>query len=155
MSETPSGSGKPTPWIAGIVVAGVGCVVLCVMALSAIVGWFVFMKPVNRPAAPMPQPGMAPVPQPSAPKEASPPAAVSAADAVAAVKARPEVAEWLANVTQAGGSPRIEVDSEDAEAYTVHVFEVVAGEGDMPGHTATLGWYTVNKATGEVTQDLP
>jgi len=38
----------------------------------------------------------------------------------------------------------IEVDNEDSEKYTIHAYDIVEN------HTATTGWYTVNKATGKV-----
>jgi hypothetical protein len=48
----------------------------------------------------------------------------------------------------------IEVDSEDAAAYTVHAYEIV-DEGRGQSHTATFGWYEVSKKTGIVTRTMP
>jgi len=39
---------------------------------------------------------------------------------------------------------KVEVDSETNEIYTIHAYDVVEN------HTATVGWYTVNKTTGKV-----
>jgi len=167
------------PWVACVIVGAIGFVLMSVIIIAA-VGYFVFLKPK---AMPLPQPvtpeemkqmmqETMPPPPPAAPEEmkqmmqgampsmeggASPPAGgeVTAEQAVEKVRARPEVAQWEAVVTAAAGSPHIDVDSEDAVAYTVHVFEVVQGDADMPGHTATMGWYTVDKATGEVRLGVP
>jgi hypothetical protein len=120
--------------------------VLVVVAVAVVVvgvGWFAFLTPKAPPPPMTPQ---------GAPPQAAP---VSADEAIAKVKALPEVAEWIANVTKAGGSPHIDMDSEDAVAYTVHVYEVVKEEGDIPSHTATMGWFTVDKGTGEVKQQVP
>ena len=43
----------------------------------------------------------------------------------------------------------IVVDSEDEKIFTVHCYDVI-GKGTAEQHTATSGWYTVNKSTGEV-----
>lgn len=111
-------------------------------------------------AAPRPRsaaPAMAPpqMPQQGRPKGSPGAAALTADGAIAKVKALPEVAEWAANVAAAGGSPHVDVDGEDPRAYTVHVYEVVKGDGNIPSHTATMGWFTVDKGTGEVRQRVP
>jgi hypothetical protein len=41
------------------------------------------------------------------------------------------------------------VDSEDEKTFTVHCYDVI-GKGTAEQHTATSGWYTVTKSTGEV-----
>jgi hypothetical protein len=43
----------------------------------------------------------------------------------------------------------IVVDSEDDKTFTVHCYDVI-GKGTAEQHTATSGWYTVNKSTSEV-----
>ena len=42
----------------------------------------------------------------------------------------------------------IEVDSIDNKYYTVHVYDVITNNDES--HTATTGWYQVNKYTGEI-----
>jgi uncharacterized lipoprotein len=43
----------------------------------------------------------------------------------------------------------ISVDNEDDKTFTVHCYDVI-GKGTSEQHTATSGWYTVDKATGEI-----
>ncbi|MFV8826368.1 hypothetical protein [Alkalihalobacterium sp. APHAB7] len=43
----------------------------------------------------------------------------------------------------------IVVDHEDNGRYLVHVFDIVPGNGGV-GHTATRGWYYVDRKTGEI-----
>lgn len=64
--------------------------------------------------------------------------------AVSKVKALPEVIEYLKRV------PRgvIAVNGEEDDTLLVQVYEV------KDGHTATFNWYTVSKATGEVTKEF-
>lgn len=82
-------------------------------------------------------------------------AAVANADAaIDLVMKRADIQEWVKQVeaAQAEGKKRtvnVEVTEETDEAYVVHVYETVADE--EPGHTATFGWYNVNKATGDIT----
>lgn len=42
----------------------------------------------------------------------------------------------------------IEVDSVDDKYYTVHVYDIISNDDES--HTATTGWYQVNKYTGEI-----
>lgn len=42
----------------------------------------------------------------------------------------------------------IEIDSEDSKYYIIHVYDVISNDGES--HTATSGWYQVNKYTGEI-----
>ncbi|WP_017813029.1 hypothetical protein [Paenibacillus shenyangensis] len=44
----------------------------------------------------------------------------------------------------------VEVDSETSTKYTVHVYEVVQDDAET-SHTATYGWYDVDKFTGKIT----
>jgi len=155
MSAMPPPYGPPPPsrefpWVACGIIGGLAFVFLVVAGIAA-VGYFLFLKPQRPPPTMTPQQMQQMMPKAGPPQ----PAAVSGDEAIGKVKALPEVAEWIANVTKAGGSPHIDIDSEDAAAYTVHVYEVVKGEGDTPSHTATMGWFTVDKGTGEVKQQVP
>jgi hypothetical protein len=148
------------PWIAVIVIGGIVAFFLLMVVVIIAVGWVVFLKPTSVPTSVSPQPMQQMMKQsgtmPAQPPPPAPPAVLTTADdAVAKVKALPDVAEWVATVTAAGGSPRIEVDSEDSAAYTVHVYEIVKQTDDMPSHTATMGWYTVDKTTGNVKEASP
>ena len=42
----------------------------------------------------------------------------------------------------------IEVDSVDNKYYVIHVYDVITNDDES--HTATTGWYQVNKYTGEI-----
>jgi len=69
------------------------------------------------------------------------------------VAALPEIRAWIGLVEEAadlgeGSSAHIQLDSEEPDKYIVHVFEMV-DDGDA-GHTATYGWYEVDKDTGEI-----
>jgi len=156
----PTSSGW-APWvIACAVVGGIGAVVLVAVAVVAAVGCAIFLKPVKPTAVTPPPPAVAPMaPNPASPATPENPepsaSGISGDEAVEKVKALPEVAEWVAIVTANGGSPHIDVDSEDAATYTVHVYEIVTGDPEMPSHTATLGWFIVDKVTGEVRKDVP
>ncbi|KGP92366.1 hypothetical protein N780_01095 [Pontibacillus chungwhensis BH030062] len=44
---------------------------------------------------------------------------------------------------------KVQVDHEESDKYLVHVYELV--EQDGTSHTATIGWYYVDKKTGKVT----
>ncbi len=71
---------------------------------------------------------------------------VSPAEAVALVRAHPAVKRYLERVKQKGGNPRADFDHEEGDRYIVHVYEVVKHpEGS---HTATFGWFAVEKGTG-------
>lgn len=85
-------------------------------------------------------------------------AKISEQDAVNSVKNLPEVKSWLALFNQPGGkssiggAPIIEVDHQDSSIYVVHVYEWVNQGADS--HTATQGWYDVNKVTGEIKSEF-
>jgi hypothetical protein len=148
------------PWglITALVLAAAVAVVLVVTLIVLGVGWAVFLRPTPKPPPPppvvAPPTPVAPLPAP-APTAKSAPPTLSADEARDLVAALPDVVEWRDNVTAAGGSAHIDVDSEDAGAYTVHVFEIIADQGDIPGHTATMGWYVVDKNTGDVRNMVP
>lgn len=75
---------------------------------------------------------------------------ISEEEAIKIVKNLPEVKNWLSFFTgpgstgpTTGGKPMIVVDSKEDEGYKIHVYE------ELSDHTATFGWYSVNKKTGE------
>lgn len=69
---------------------------------------------------------------------------VSKEDAVAKIKALPEVIDYLKRVPNG----LVLVSGEKDNAYMVQVFEV------KDRHTATFNWYKVNKTTGEVKKEF-
>jgi nitrate reductase NapE component len=71
---------------------------------------------------------------------------VSASQAVAHVRALPEVEQFMKTV----GNPHVEVDHYDKEqgVWLVQVFEIV------DEHQATFNWYTVNPHTGVVKSEF-
>ncbi|MBI4276797.1 hypothetical protein HY629_03090, partial [Candidatus Uhrbacteria bacterium] len=50
---------------------------------------------------------------------------------------------------ETGGRAFIEVDHTEGDIATVHVYEI------LRDHSATLGWYDVDKKTGAVTRQKP
>jgi hypothetical protein len=75
---------------------------------------------------------------------------ISENDAVKAVENLPQVKEWKklfsnsdGTSPKTGGKPVFAIDSTIDNSYFVHVYE------DMPDHTATFGWYVVDKKTGK------
>ncbi len=66
------------------------------------------------------------------------------------VRNRKEVKEWLALFAKAKkdhrkvGTPQIEVERDGAN-WMVHVYE------QMPDHTATFNWYTIDPKTSKIT----
>lgn len=69
---------------------------------------------------------------------------ISKEDAVAKVKALPEVIDYLKRVP----SGLVLVNGEEDNTYMVQVYEIVNG------HTATFNWYSVNKTTGELKKEF-
>lgn len=65
-------------------------------------------------------------------------------DAVAKVKALPEVIDYLQRVPNG----LVAVNGEEDNAYMVQVYEFTNG------HTATFNWYNVDKTTGEVKKEF-
>ncbi|WP_152399097.1 stalk domain-containing protein [Paenibacillus cellulositrophicus] len=45
----------------------------------------------------------------------------------------------------------VDVDHYEGNSYVVHVYEVVMEEDGSGGHTATWGWYYVDKFSGSIT----
>ncbi len=64
---------------------------------------------------------------------------------MATVRVLPSVVDYLRRVPHG----IVDVDHEEADAYFVHVYEVV------DGHTATFNWFTVDKVTGIAEADFP
>ena len=62
-----------------------------------------------------------------------------------------EVREYIQTLSDAGSVTQFVVEDLGDE-WNVHVFEIVKN-GDI-SHTATFGWYRVDKNTGEVNRDL-
>lgn len=74
--------------------------------------------------------------------------------AIDKVMSLPDIKEWVNHFTvsgrvspRTGGKPAFTIFSETKEAYVVKAYE------DMSDHTATFGFYTVDKATGTVTKE--
>ena len=81
----------------------------------------------------------------------SAPATISEAQALSKVRERTEVVKYEAVLTKAGKKVTFEVEDGD-DSWSVHVFEIVS-DGES-SHTATFGWYSVDKKTGEIQKDL-
>lgn len=64
---------------------------------------------------------------------------ISKREAIAKVKALPQVTDYLKRVPNG----LVLVNSEEDNAYMVQVYEL------KNGHTATFNWYKVDKTTGE------
>ena len=79
------------------------------------------------------------------------PAGITGDGAVEKVKNRPEVTKYISDLVKAGKQATIEAE-DGGEEWNVHVFEIVK-QDDGSSHTATFGWYSVNKKTGKITID--
>ncbi len=76
---------------------------------------------------------------------------VTAEVAERTVASLPEVQSYAQTLAQSGAKATI--TAEDAgETWNVHIYEIVQ-DGDS-SHTATFGWYTVDKKTGRVEKTL-
>lgn len=71
-------------------------------------------------------------------------AAISKEDAIAKVKALPEVIDYLKRVPKG----QVLVNGEEDNGYMVQVYEFTNG------HTATFNWYSVHKQTGKITPEF-
>lgn len=93
----------------------------------------------------------------SAPDGSRPPSSASdlltEEQAVEKVREVAEVKEWLAAMQRAGKPPHIVVDREEEGSFIVQVYEIVE-DGPDQAHTATMGWYRVNRRTGKVTSEM-
>lgn len=76
---------------------------------------------------------------------------VTETTALLKVESRIEVQKYKMDLSGLGSKAEIVVE-DLGDDWNVHVFEVV-GDGDS-SHTATFGWYRVNKKTGEVIKDI-
>lgn len=72
---------------------------------------------------------------------------ISRAEAEEKVRSLAEVKNYINNLAKAGVVAQINAE-DSGEEWNVQVFEIVK-QGDS-SHTATFGWYTVNKKTGEI-----
>lgn len=79
-------------------------------------------------------------------------AEVDEVGAIARVQKLAEVQSFTETLRAAGKEPQFLAQDED-DYWFVQVFEVVSEEGGV-GHTATFGWYRVEKKGGEVTKEL-
>lgn len=77
---------------------------------------------------------------------------VSQTEALFKVKSQSEVVKYVADLKKAGSKASFETQDNDDE-WSVQVFEIVKNEGEV-SHTATFGWYLINKNTGQITRDL-
>jgi len=121
---------------------GVVVVVLMVTAV-VVVGWFVFRHPPT---------SVTPERLRQATGESEPSATVSAEEAIARVKARPEVSAFLQMGPNPGATPRVELAREDGGSYVVHAYTELTQAPQGSPATLDFGWYRVSKTTGEVTQ---
>ncbi len=75
---------------------------------------------------------------------------ITSAQAVAIIKKRSDVKAFLAQFPQGksmrlNGLAVVEAEADpNGRSWTVHVFE------QLPDHTATMGWFSVDKKTGAV-----
>lgn len=76
---------------------------------------------------------------------------VSAEGAAISVKNLPGVKELFSN--SSSGAIRLELSEEDEEHYVFRVYEIV--KDDDMSHTATYGWYKVEKGTGRAYSITP
>lgn len=78
--------------------------------------------------------------------------AVNETQALYQVKMLPEVIKYEADLAKAGKKASFETQ-DDGDAWLIQVFEIVKN-GNEPSHTATFGWYRVNKKTGVAENEL-
>lgn len=78
---------------------------------------------------------------------------LSEKQAIDRVRLIPEVKEWLGLLQSKGAKAFIEVNHMDKGKYIIRCYEVITNENI--GHTATQGWYSVDKTTGFVDFYLP
>lgn len=69
------------------------------------------------------------------------------------VTARPEVQAFLSRARAAGREAHAQIDRDEEELFSVHVFEL-RGQGAQ-AHLSTFNWYEVGKKSGQVTPGLP
>ena len=66
----------------------------------------------------------------------------------------PEIADWMQRVQQEApmNQAQFEVVETTPEEYLIRAYEMVNNPGE-PSHTATLGWYNINRQTGEISSE--
>ncbi|MDO8581358.1 MAG: hypothetical protein Q7S16_00605 [bacterium] len=77
---------------------------------------------------------------------------VNETGAIERVRALTDVQSFTETLRVAGKEPQFIAQDED-DHWLVQVFEAV-GDGESEGHTATFGWYRVEKKGGGVTNEL-
>ena len=78
---------------------------------------------------------------------------VTASRALQIVSRRPEVRAYSRRLRARGKTAHVALDSEDRKAFSIHVFEEV--QQGASSHTATFGWYEVDRKTGRVRRTTP
>ncbi|MFA6135812.1 MAG: hypothetical protein WC705_00375 [Candidatus Paceibacterota bacterium] len=68
------------------------------------------------------------------------------------VQLLPEIREYETMLAQSDKKATIEIEEGD-DSWRAHVFEIVK-EVDGSSHTATFGWYTIDKKTGTVEKEI-
>ncbi|QHV00087.1 zinc ribbon domain-containing protein [Synechocystis sp. CACIAM 05] len=68
----------------------------------------------------------------------------------------PEIADWMQRVQQEAPQNQtlLEIVETTPQQYLIRAYESVNNPRE-PDHTATFGWYNVDRQTGEVTQSIP
>jgi hypothetical protein len=81
---------------------------------------------------------------------------LSEQEALDRLLAQPEIANWMEQVQREAplNQTLLEIVETTPEQYLIRAYESVNNPGE-PGHTATFGWYNVNRQTGEVTTVMP
>lgn len=122
-------------WVVGILV----------VAVLAFFGFMIFQKENEQ--APTPK-----IKSEVKPDVKSAVQTIDEAQALSKIRLRTEVVKYEADLKKAGKKATFEVQ-DDGEEWTIQVFEIVQNSGEA-SHTATFGWYRVNKKTGEVIKDI-
>lgn len=65
----------------------------------------------------------------------------------------PEVDKYCKALDSAGKRAKFDTTEEDPQTWMVHVYEIV-DDGDGLSHTATFGWFKVDKRTGKVSNGM-
>lgn len=69
------------------------------------------------------------------------------------VAAQGEVARFAKELEARGKKLHVDVSLKDERTYLVHVYELV-DDGAGTGHTATFGWYEVDRSTGTISPGM-
>lgn len=77
---------------------------------------------------------------------------IDEAQALSKIRLRTEVVKYEADLAKAGKKATFEAQ-DDGEEWIIQVFEIVQNKGEA-SHTATFGWYRVDKKTGKVIKDI-